>query len=346
MTLFHSEGFKKAIVIRPGALGDTLVAMPVIRFVKDVLCAQSLVFVAPSAKATLFARKGWADFVFDWESAIFSALFTPKPLNNPVSSKRLRDIFHDADLVISLAGSGNEEDDAPVVSTMRQLAPNALVCSLPFDPGTPDLPVRLALYDAVNAWCTGQGLVTRSEALSKRNECDSASFIVMEPPQTQFNQPYLVIHPGSGSLKKNWPKDRFIALAEKLLQITVKEKPFFRQLIVTAGEADGVLGDMICDAIPDSILLKDLGLSSLAAVLAHASVYIGNDSGVSHLAASVETVDHHRPLTVTIFGPTESTKWAPRNSSLLHAGFDMLGVEADDAYRSISGFITEFLLDR
>lgn len=59
-------------------------------------------------------------------------------------------------------------------------------------------------------------------------------------------------------------------------------------------------------APPDAPLLHAESLVELARSLAGARLYIGNDSGVSHLAAAVGCP------TVVLFGPTDPRVWAPR----------------------------------
>ena len=99
---------------------------------------------------------------------------------------------------------------------------------------------------------------------------------------------YAVIHPFSGSARKNWPLAKFRALAEKLERgMPVKW---------CAGQEDPPLaGAMRID-----------NLGELACWLAKARMYIGNDSGITHLAAAVGT-----PV-LALFGPTDPKVWAPR----------------------------------
>jgi len=99
---------------------------------------------------------------------------------------------------------------------------------------------------------------------------------------------YAVIHPFSGSARKNWPLVKFRALAERLARaMPVKW---------CAGEDDPPL--------PGAVRIDDLG--ELACWLARARLYIGNDSGITHLAAAVGT-----PV-LALFGPTDPEVWAPR----------------------------------
>ena len=96
---------------------------------------------------------------------------------------------------------------------------------------------------------------------------------------------FAVIHPFSGSSKKCWPLERFRELASHL-DVPVRW---------CAGPEE---------KLADAVRIDDL--YELAGWLATARVYIGNDSGITHLAAAVGT-----PV-VALFGPTDPRIWAPR----------------------------------
>jgi len=97
---------------------------------------------------------------------------------------------------------------------------------------------------------------------------------------------YAVIHPFSGSARKNWPLEKFQRLAEKL-PMPVRW---------CAGDEDPPLVDAV----------RIAGLLDLAKWLAGAGLYIGNDSGITHLAAAVGTP------TLAIFVASNPRIWAPR----------------------------------
>jgi ADP-heptose:LPS heptosyltransferase len=97
---------------------------------------------------------------------------------------------------------------------------------------------------------------------------------------------YAVIHPFSGSASKNWPLERFRSLAAKL-RMPVRW---------CAGEEDPALAEAV--RIPD--------LFDLARFLKGAALYVGNDSGVTHLAAAVGTP------TLAIFVASDPVVWGPR----------------------------------
>jgi len=98
---------------------------------------------------------------------------------------------------------------------------------------------------------------------------------------------FAVIHPFAGSSRKRWPLERFEKLAERLA----------RRMRVEwcAGPEDELRG------------ARRFGdLYELACWVAAARIFIGNDSGPTHLAAAVGT-----PV-VAVFGPTDPAVWAPR----------------------------------
>ncbi len=101
---------------------------------------------------------------------------------------------------------------------------------------------------------------------------------------------YAVIHPFSGSARKNWPLEKFRALAQRLERVMPVKW--------CSGEDDPPL--------PGAVRIDDL--YELACWLAKARLYIGNDSGITHLAAAVGT-----PV-LALFGPTDPAVWAPRGS--------------------------------
>ena len=117
---------------------------------------------------------------------------------------------------------------------------------------------------------------------------DGVPRLICDAPRENF----AVIHPFSGSARKNWPLEKFRAVAAAL-ERTMPVR-------WCAGADD--------PSLPDAVRIDDL--YQLACWLARARLYIGNDSGITHLAAAVGT-----PV-LAIFGPTEPAVWAPRGANV------------------------------
>ena len=100
------------------------------------------------------------------------------------------------------------------------------------------------------------------------------------------------MHPGSGSTAKNWPLARFVEAARALAA--------GRPWLLVAGPAERELTPP-----PDAVLAREWPLRRLGAALAGARLFLGNDAGVSHLAAAAGAP------TLALFGPTDPALWAP-----------------------------------
>lgn len=112
----------------------------------------------------------------------------------------------------------------------------------------------------------------------------------------------IVLHPGSGSRKKLWPLKHVIDLFRHL-----QSKPD-RKFLLILGPAEGpevhqAFGGMNS---PRLIPAKGLSLVQLASVMEESRLFIGNDSGISHMAAALGLP------TLAIFGPTDHRVWSPR----------------------------------
>jgi len=102
------------------------------------------------------------------------------------------------------------------------------------------------------------------------------------------------LHPGSGSAQKNWPLGRFIELAARL-----RERGMRVSWILGPAET-GI------EPLPGGEQWNSLPLPILAARLARCRLYVGNDSGVTHLSAAAGCP------TVALFGESDPRVWAPR----------------------------------
>jgi len=103
----------------------------------------------------------------------------------------------------------------------------------------------------------------------------------------------IAIHPGSGGNAKNWPIEHFYDLTNRLLD--------------QGRQVHWILGPAEEDKHPPQTAkrIEQRPLVELGSLLTSARCSIGNDSGITHLAAAVGCP------TVAIFGPTNPHVWAP-----------------------------------
>lgn len=117
--------------------------------------------------------------------------------------------------------------------------------------------------------------------------------------------PVVALHPGSGSGKKNWPLKNWRALGEWLFTL---DPP--HAILLAGGEADHASLAALGDAWKGRPVhfAEDLPLCHLAALFERCRLFIGHDSGVSHIAAATGA-----PC-LLMFGPTDPEVWAPVNA--------------------------------
>jgi heptosyltransferase-2 len=110
----------------------------------------------------------------------------------------------------------------------------------------------------------------------------------------QLPRLFLAVHPGSGSPAKSWPADRFARVLDALGP---------EAFLLVEGPADAEPAARL--RARGGAVTARLSARVLGAVLARSAVYVGNDSGVTHLAAAWGAP------TVALFGPTDPRVWAP-----------------------------------
>ena len=115
---------------------------------------------------------------------------------------------------------------------------------------------------------------------------------------------FVALHPGSGGRAKRWPVAQFAALAERLGRPVV--------WLLGPAEAEDAEARRLGERV--GVVADGLPLATLGGLLAQCRAYVGNDSGVTHLAAAVGAP------TVAIFGPTEPAVWAPRGEHVTVLG--------------------------
>ncbi len=127
-----------------------------------------------------------------------------------------------------------------------------------------------------------------------------------DAPELPGPGPWLAVAPGSGHPKKNWPLAHYYEAARALA--------WEHQLSVVwlAGPAEAALLPYLkgLAAAQDHLVLAGEPLSWVAAVLRGCRLYLGNDSGLTHLAAAAGA-----PV-LALYGPTDPRVWAPAGYSV------------------------------
>lgn len=280
-------------VVRGGALGDFVVTLPLLR-----------------ALATGGRR---VRLVGNREAA--SALFAPDA--ESVDDERWMGLFADGvDLPAATGAALVLMRDAAVARRVLAGGWEPVVAGRPF-PG-PESGLHVVDHLLAVSGLVGANAVPWVEV----------DAVAVDGWRRRFGEGYAVVHPGSGSARKNWPGDRFAEVARRRArggsQVVQLMGPAEQGALATAGEIVRAAGQSARgassamrggergedDAEGGVEVVAGLELREVSALLAGADLYVGNDSGISHLAAAVGAP------TVAIFGPTRAARWAPRGPNV------------------------------
>lgn len=115
--------------------------------------------------------------------------------------------------------------------------------------------------------------------------------------------PLAVLFSGGARPTRHWPVENYMALIRYLRRQGMG-------VCIVGGRSEMAEAEQMASGDPQVISLAGkLSLSELAALIGQAKIYIGNDSGPSHLAAAVGTP------AVVLFGPGDAERYAPRGRS-------------------------------
>ena len=277
----------RTLIFHDGALGDALLSLPSITEIGrhaaplDAVCRDDV--------GRLLRASGTVQGSFSSDSGAFSSWYAGSPDN---AARELLDRYNRVFVFTREAGSGLVQNIARIVPYTRAIitvpragdrthvaqfrlrqVPHALRDAVP---------VRLAIPPDLRRQA--------SEILSRAGHDGQGCPIVL--------------HPGSGGKRKCWPLERYFTLAE---QLAARPGPII--LFLSGPAEEGEVQERIGKFVKGR---KGMGhvagrdLLVVAGLLAECGLYIGNDSGISHLAAATGA-----PM-IAFFGPTDPALWAPQ----------------------------------
>lgn len=279
-----NAAFCQVCVIFPGALGDFVCFLPALQYISR--CAQ----------VDLYAHGEFAEIVpigvtvRSVESSEISRLFVA----GAHQDAELTNYFRDYAAVYSWLGSLQ-----PEFVKQLQAVSNGRAKIFPFRPvgaimHQADYYLRCVAAQEFSG--SEPTILPRADAIAWReNFCARHSL---------FQRRILVVAPGSGAREKNWPEEFFLVVAE-----------WWRErmsgvVILLLGPVEQERGGV--DRLRQHCLVASgLSLSQAVALLDTSDAYLGNDSGITHLAAALGVP------TVALFGPSDPRQWAPRGKRVV-----------------------------
>lgn len=281
----------KVLVIRGGAIGDFILTLPAIRLLREGLPEAELEVMGYAPIVALAEASGYAHRTRSIEYGAMASFFARgAPLDDALSR-----YFASFSVVVSYL----YDPDHHFRENLERAGVETLIeCSHRVDESGPPAAEQLAnplsslalFLEGEQAW-PKLGFERPADVEEAREWLGKEGITI-------------ALHPGSGSPRKNWPLARWGDVLHRL-----HERLPEARFLITTGEAEeeGVaefLHTLERGGLP-VVVANRLALPVVGAALSRCRLYLGHDSGISHLAAATGVPS------VVLFGPTASSVWAP-----------------------------------
>ena len=294
---------KKILVIHPGALGDVVLSFPALVSLKHEKKA-SVALLCSSDSGKIAHELNVVSAHFSFESARFSSLFHQE------MTPGAKEFICDYDIITLISLSDTIEGH------LRQNHGGEVHTISPRPPVEEE--THVAMY--ISRQLENRGLLDKcatrnadsvlnpTAAMRNRKIHNPQSgmgngmspFFGHVVGQIESPQKKVIIHPGAGSPRKRWPVEHFVEVATFVKWMDLGEVVFM------LGPAESDLAPFLNARLRGCFRVSEIcDASSLMVLLRQARCFVGNDSGVTHLAAFAGIP------TVAIFGPSSLKRWSP-----------------------------------
>jgi ADP-heptose:LPS heptosyltransferase len=274
---------RNVLIFHQAALGDFVLTWPLAIALGRLYPQSRIKYVTASSKGRLAERVLGVDSL-DAETG-WPTLFSERP-NPPEPVLRALSGAH---AIFDFGAGPNTLWSANIA----QLAPAADLLHLPTKPPADDADARHVVEHLMQSLAARPAVATAVEQIlrSVRDRGVAARRTVGQA---------IVIHPGSGSPTKNWPLENFIEMAGR---VKAMNRPV--RFLVGEVERECLMAEQIAQLSTYGELIEPTDYVHLHASLIDAAVYVGNDSGPTHLAAMCGVP------TVALLVRPNAKVWAP-----------------------------------
>lgn len=277
------------VMIHPGGLGDVLLAVPAMTRLRTRFPKHRLLLCAEDQVSRLLLACGIIDDWISVQGRVCADLFA----GANSATGQVRRWLQDCDLAIGWM----EDLDGKLSATLKAAGVRQVIVTSPFSTAIQATDQRDRFLEAINEAPSddkGDVLLTVTEPLLHLGRA------CLEATGFSIGRPLVVIHPGSGSAHK-------CVAPEILASLVIALEISGVTPVILEGPADREpVERFLKSCVNPPIILKGLNLLTVAGVLAQARLFVGQDSGVTHMAGLIGV------RTVALFGPTDPARWAPR----------------------------------
>lgn len=279
------------LLIHQGALGDFLCCLPALACVRSGLPHADVTLMGYPRVLEVVENRYYAHTIVPADSADMALLYQ----DEQELPSALRDFLRSFQVIMVIGLNRN-----PFIQNLRAVSKARVVVIPPF-PSEAD---AVHMVDHLLALPRQLGLPVHRDIpkLYLLNRDRHAATAFLEDQGIADDAFLVAIHPGCGSLAKKWPAGKFLELADRLVS-TYQAQILF---VMGPGEEEIRQAFQRSKGPKVPVVLDNLPLPILGAIIERCGVFVGNDSGITHMAAAVGV-----PV-VAVFGPSDPVRWSPR----------------------------------
>jgi heptosyltransferase III len=295
---------QRAVILQPGALGDCILTLPLVKLVKEALNLGGVDLVGHAEYVGILPERTCVDGIRSIDSAELHRLFVEPARFDPADRDPLIHMFADYSWIITFLGEPGSDFEQNLIFTAN-CSRSAEVVTLPLKPPRGERRHIAEIYTEHFARQSGLPLekaqVDHKGVLIRVTEGDRDRGVeLLEQTGIDVSKRLVVIHPGSGGQKKCWHLENFLNVARTLRGPEVEVV-----FLLGPAEIERLRPSEKVHIHGVTRCIAHLSLPQVVGLLSCADAFLGNDSGVSHLAAGMGL------RTVVLFGPTDPAIYQP-----------------------------------
>lgn len=309
LELLREEGAEAArkaqrgLIIQPGAVGDCILTLPLAEFMKETLGLGGVDMLGHAEYIEFLPGRSCIDRIISIDSLDVHRLFVESKGFDVADRDSLVSTFSGYAWIATFLGEPDSDFEHNLIYTAN-CSGSTEVVTLAFK-APKDFSGHLASF-YTNEFVAQTGLSAAPEhksdgCLIEATGADAAKGKgLLKGASLDSQQQPIVIHPGSGGLKKCWHPDNFLAVAK-----TLKSKGLEVLFLLGPAELDRYSKALVKKISSIAPFLAELSLTDVLGLLSCAKAFVGNDSGITHLAAGLGV------RTFALFGPTNPSLYGP-----------------------------------
>jgi ADP-heptose:LPS heptosyltransferase len=311
-----TPNFPHILVIRTGAIGDTIVMSVVFQALKQHYPQAYIEALGSVERLQLINTSSLINNITSLDLSDFTTLF----VKNAQLPQHLVTYFQSFDIILLYSF----DPEGIFTKNLCKIYANQVYRFDPFPPEGADIHITTYLLKTLEVLGVYETQIFPEIAIPKTESQFSSS------KRHRPKEARIAIHPGSGSPEKNWDVANFTELCFRVVHA------YHAKVVLIAGPAEKESTQIITSKIPDSslIFLQNMPLPTIAEELRRCHVYVGNDSGISHLAAAVGIP------TIAIFGPSNPHVWRPLGKHVVVLRADTrpycVGVSVEQVFNEVT----------